>query len=364
MPFSIEPKSGPSIPTPPGASSHAPTPAAEARQRAIAKLMTPEANPRNDLPLPTPSQVSPEEMSAVVPKSQGETPPVTEPDADPSVVRKDTSEGSKDDPSKEVKDPKADPLSSQYANLARKEKALRAKVQAQETTFRQREEALKAREDALAAKDAEYASKFVSKDKLMADPFSVLAELGFSYDKLTELAMNAPTENDVQTRQQLRDELKAEIMAELKPLKEAQQKQEQEIRDRQQKAYQDAVAQLRNETKSLVESDPEFETIKATGSIDDVVELIEETYKKDKVLLTVQEAAREVEAYLLEEAEKLLSIGKLKSKFSPAPRALVEPQKSVEPQQPQIRTLTNAGSTSRPMSARDRAIAAFNNRNK
>ena len=45
--------------------------------------------------------------------------------------------------------------------------------------------------------------------------------------------------------------------------------------DQQTQAYQSAVNQIRTDVKALVSSDPNFETVKSTNSVNDVVELID-----------------------------------------------------------------------------------------
>ena len=71
-------------------------------------------------------------------------------------------------------------------------------------------------------------------------------------------------------------------------------------------SYNAALKQIERDTQSLVSTDPEtYEMIKSTGSVKDVVELIEATYKEEGRLMTVEEAAQEVEEYLADEAWKL-----------------------------------------------------------
>jgi hypothetical protein len=88
------------------------------------------------------------------------------------------------------------------------------------------------------------------------------------------------------------------------------------------------------------------------------VELIERTFKQYGVLLSVEDAAKQVEDYLVEEAFKLTKLKKIQQRLAPAQKpveAKLEPQK-----QPQtLKTLTNAVSSSGRVSVRERAIAAF-----
>ena len=310
----------------------------DARSRAIARMT-------QSTPVADPSNVSVEELSAVRAPSRPEETPVME------------AEGS------EVEAPKAevkseDPLSSQYALLARREKALRAKAQQQEQTIRAREEALKAREAEIAAKDADYQSNYISKQKLKANTWEALNDAQVSYDELTQQILDNQTPLDPRT-QNLMSKMEAKI-AKLEAELESGKKGAQEQQDQ---AYKAAVAQIQTDVRNLVNSDPEFETIRATGSVKDVVELIEMTYKEEGRLLSTEEAAKLVEDHLLEEIAKLTRIEKVKQRFNskPAAQSQIQAQTPAKPtQQTQtMKTLTNATSSSRQLSAKERAILAF-----
>lgn len=338
MSFSTSPKDTPNInPLPTGQPS--------ARDRAIAKLMdTPQVKvaQSQETPVQNPTQVSPEELSAVkAPESES--------------VQADT----KDSPSEtapEATKPKEDPLSSQYALLARKERALRAKVQAQDATLKAREAEFAEREAAIKAKEAEYTSNYIPKSRIKSDPLSVLTEEGVSYDELTNAILN-PIKQDPRVMAEI-ERLKAEVQA----TRDIQTKAKEEYAAQQKQAYTQAVNQIRNDVKQLVATDPAYEMVKETKSVGDVVDLIEKTYKEDGILLSVEEAATEIEEYLVEEAVKLATRKKVQAKLQsaqkpaqPAPQATTPEKQS----QPGMKTLTNAVNASKSMSARERAIAAF-----
>lgn len=247
-----------------------------------------------------------------------------------------------------------EPLSSQYAQLARREKALRAKAQ----EIRNQEAAFKAQELALKSKELELQSASGLKDRLAKDPLSVLNELGISYEKLTELVLNQPKAEDAAI---------AKLQAEIESLKNGQESAKKLFEEQQQKAYQQAVAQIKNEVQRLVERDESFEIIKATNSVGDVVELIEKTFNEDGTLLTVEEAAQAVEEYLESEALRLSRTKKLQSKLEQltktvtAPSAPKQGQASgnvVAKQAAPAKTLSNSlGVAQKKLSSRDRAIA-------
>lgn len=342
----IEPKNGAAVNAPPNtqASTTAQAAPTTARDRAIAKLQT--SAPKQETPVLNPNQVSPEELGAI-----------KAPESVQAVEKSEQSNNTdssqpKKPPTSEVTDSKTtNALSSQYAVLARKEKALRLKAQ----ELKAREDGYKAQEDAQRAKEAEYQQKFISRDKLAQDPVSILNELGITYDQLTSLVLNSPKPEDQAQRVELQ-----KLQDDIKTIKQAQEDAKNAYSEHQKTQYSQALNQIKNETKALVQNDANFETIKATNSIGDVVELIEKTFHKDGILLTVEEAAQAVEEELVERALKLSKLQKIQSRLNPAAQQQVQkPQVNQNSQQQTATTLTNAQSASRPMSVRERAIAAF-----
>lgn len=372
----IEPKSSPEITKPANATpivqqglgNQRSPQASSTRDKAIAMLMGQSAqNQSQATPVANPNSVSPEESVMV---QQAETESVETP-PEGQEYKSETSEEAAPqetapaEPKEETKgDDSDETLSQQYAVLARKEKALRAKAQAQSTAIQQREAQIAQREQAMKAKEAEYSSKFISIDKLQ-DPvvaLTILEQHGLTYDKLTEAAAIRPN-RDPYAQQQI-EALTAKIAALEGKTAEVDKRDE----ERSAQSYQAAVKQIRTEATNLVTRDPAFETIKETGSINDVVDLIERTFKEDGVLLSVEEAAQAVEDHLVEELIKATKIKKIQQKLNPSsPTQGTKPATPAQPkagdQSPQksqpMKTLTNSQSTPRPASVRERAILAF-----
>ncbi len=323
---------------------------ADARARAIARLSGSSPSSSNDLPVANANSISAEEIGALS-TSKG--------DSEAGEGQKDSIEATSEKPQEEAK--KDEPLSPQFAMLARKEKALRVKAQAQEQAFKTQEASLLAREQAIKAKEAEYSEGYVSKEALKADIWGVLEELGVNYDQITEQAMS---------RQQIDPTVKATIdklEAKIKALTDSQETSKKSQETAQTEAYKQAVEQIRDEAKALVASGDDYETVRETGSVDDVVELIEATFKEEGRLMTVDEAAKLVEEHLVDEALKIARLKKIQQKLQPAPvkTEAAAPGKQAAPaQQPQAKTLTNAMSGQRKLTARERAIAAFAGQNK
>lgn len=350
MAFNISPLSGP-LPVEGGLNSSQQA----ARARAIAAL-TGGDQPQ---PVPNASNVSAEEMGAIsTPSDRNASYEPKQETSDSQESHASASQDSDSEPAEAAQPTRSEdqkrPLSAQYAQIARKEQALRAK-----------ELALKVREEALKAQEAPRPfhqppqDDVISKAELAKDPLGVLAKLGLSYDQLSQQAMNAPTPEQI-AQQQLVDELRAEIRS----IKQGQDEIKTSAEKQQQKSYEQAINQIRSEVKSLVTSDPEFETIKATNSVEDVVELIQTTFNEDGILLSPEDAAKQIEDYLVEEAMKLQRISKIQKRLQTASTASPgaasqQTQGNAKAQSEAPKTLTNTLGTSRQLSARERALLAF-----
>lgn len=243
-------------------------------------------------------------------------------------------------------------LSSQYAQLARKERALRAKA----LELKTREDAFKASQSP--AQQPPATANGIPLEEFKKNPWKFMQEAGVTYDQVTKAALDAPS-----PEQEAVSQMQAKIAELESKLQDTDKSWKQTWEDNQKTQYNQALNQIKNEVSSLVNSDPEFETIKATNSIQDVVELIEKTFQEDGILLSVSEASKQVEDYLAEETFKLFQLKKIQNRLKPATTTVVaaSPKISGAPvttQQQPSKTLTNAISSSRQMSARDRAMAA------
>lgn len=324
--FSTQPKAAPDVSQPNNAKVSS---SSDARARAIALLSQPK-----EAPVQEPSKITAEELQVVKPTEEGQTDKVEAP-AEPEATKA---------PAKAPEEP----LSNQYAQLARKERALRAKVQ----EIKAQEAAVKAQADKTAQLEERLAKYEAMEKRMSEDPLSLLNERGITYDEITKRALNAPSPEEQAQRSQFQ-ELKAQIQA----LTDAQENSKKMFEESQTRQYTDAVNQIRSQAKSLVDSDPNFETVKETGSIEDVVDLIKQTFEKDGILMSVEDAALAVEEHLLEEAIKLTKLKKIQQRLKPAETKAAAP-KQENNQQPQ-KTLTNNLTTTKPLTAKERAILAF-----
>lgn len=313
--------------------------------------------PRGDSPVLNQNAVSVEEIGAIQTSRQNRTNESVE-----ELSTESAAEDTQVTEAQEVK-PQVDPsLSRQFAQLARQEKQLRAKQQAQEQAYKAREDALKAREAQLTAKDQEYQTGYISHDRLKQDTLTALAEANISYDEITQQLLN----------QQPKDpRVEATISRQEARIKALEAKLEQAAMsqtEQQQAQYQAAVKQIETDARHLVSNDPEFETIKATGSVKQVVRLIEQTYAEDGTLMSIEEAAKLVEEELINRALRYTKLDKIQKRMQSAstPKAQAPVQKQTQStgtpankQPQQMKTLTNAQGSSRQLSARERALLAF-----
>lgn len=343
--------------------------AASKREAAIKAFMGNKnaAQPnQQETPVSNPSKVSPEEMTAIQPASTSSDPTVndfaaaqqaakaTEESKDGQLLNKAETKSAEVTPESPKEGADKEPLSAQYAQLARKERALRAKALE-----------LKGREDALKSKPVTETqeqvdpSKYISVEEFRKNPWKYMKDAKVSYDQVTQQALNEPSSEQQQLLSVI-DELRNEV----NNLKTEQTKVKTTFEDSQKNQYNQALNQIKNEVKQLVDSNPEFETVKATGSVQDVVELIEKTFQEDGVLMSVEEATKQVEDYLAEEAFKLSQLKKIQNRLKPKPPTgdaqplKTEGSKPDSKQPQQTKTLSNNMGGSRQLSARERAIAA------
>lgn len=222
--------------------------------------------------------------------------------------------------------------SQQHVELARKERRL-VKLQ----------QDIKAQQDALKSEQG----KYISIEDLKADPYKYLNNAGVTYEQLTQ-------QPAAQTPQ---DTLQAKIDALEAKLSSFDTKQT----EKEKSEYQQALSVISGDVDLLVGSDERFETIKATGSNQEVVKLIEKVFEAEGTILSVEDAAQMVEKHLeeqtLNQIQKLSKLKKMQAKL--APQAAPLDEKPLQGKAP-TKTLTNAMGVARPLSARERAILAFN----
>lgn len=230
------------------------------------------------------------------------------------------------------------PLSPQFAALAKQKRA-----------FQLEKAAFEKEKAEFSSRNQDGSGEILS--RLKSQPLSVLQEQGILdnpefYNSLTERIMDPS--------QGIRTEVQSTIQAlreEIKALKEGVDKNFQTREEQQEQA---ALTEMSYEAESLAKEGDAYELIRSEGDagIERVLRLIHSTYKKTGRVLGVKEAMDHVESEYLSKAEKLAQLKKVQGKLQPSAPPL-------QPQQRQMRTLTARDSVSAPMTAKQRAIAAF-----
>jgi len=223
------------------------------------------------------------------------------------------------------------PLSPQYAALAKQRRALQVK----ERELAERERSMSSQTPRTGADDVIA--------RLKSQPLSVLQEHGVTYDQLTEAILS--TQNSNPEMQALRDEIRA--------LKEGVDK---NFTERDSYAEQQVLSEMRKEAIELSKQGDTFEMVRETRSLPDVMRLIEQTYRTTGEVLDVQEAMQLVEDELMNESLKIANIKKVLGRLNSAP---TQPAAQQQQTNPPMRTLTNRDTASPRVSAKARAIAAF-----
>lgn len=222
------------------------------------------------------------------------------------------------------------PLSPQFAALAKQKRALqleRAEFDKQKAELEQ-------------LRGTQSPSDLIA--KLKSDPLSVLQEHGVTYDQLTDAILNG-NQSDPAIQ-----ELKKEIEALKKGV-------ETQFQTREQAQEEAALTEMLYQAEALAKEGDAFEMIRSENAYDQVLRLIHSTYKQSGRVLDVTEAMNQIENKLLERAEKLASINKVRNKL--VPPAPIQPP--LQPQQRQMRTLTARDSAAPVSDRRARAMAAF-----
>jgi len=104
--------------------------------------------------------------------------------------------------------------------------------------------------------------------------------------------------------------------------------------------YEAAVHERRVAAKDLVESKPEFATIKKANAQEAIVKHITDTYELDDEELSVEQAAKEVEMVLLEKAKQWAALLE-EQKVEEVPVVSPQAKKQLPPLKQGLKTLTN-----------------------
>ncbi len=246
-------------------------------------------------------------------------------------------------------DPKAMQEKERMDAIVRRERAMRNQIRESQAREQEAKSQYEAREAAYKAQLAEAEAAKSFRSSLDSDLIGTLTAAGYTTDQITQALINQPGPES---------QLVKSLSEKIAKMEKAQQDHFKAQQEEANKNYQQALNTIERNVNQLVAKNPEFEVTKASGAQKKVVSYIEKVWKDEGVMLDVEDAAKDVEEYLTEEALKLTKLNKFRPKTpAPAPKAAAP-----APQAPQKQTtLTNRmSSQGKPMTARERAIAAFN----
>lgn len=214
-------------------------------------------------------------------------------------------------PKEEAKKPEDDAFSRKFAALSKKERQIRQREQQLNAKMAD----LEARLKSLEPKEEVKAPSIPIEKRLKQNPLETLRELGLSYEKLTELALNDGKMSMEDKVEMIKEELEAKHMSEIEKLRE-------ELREKEKKTeqekYDEVIQNFMVDLTSFVNSnEDDYELIRANDAVSVVYNVIEQHHAKTGRILSNKEAADHVEAHLLEEAQKLLKLKKLGFKKEP-----------------------------------------------
>jgi len=220
------------------------------------------------------------------------------------------------------------PLSPQLAALAKEKRALQLQ-RAELDKAKAELEALKGN----GAPDLEH--------ELKSNPLGTLQKLGITYDQLTEAVLQDPQNLELE-----------KLRAEIAQIKEGF---NQTLAQRDTLAKEQVKREIAMDAQRLAAEGADYETVRETGSFPLVAEFIEQYFNETGQLMDTAEALELAEKVLFEEkANEFAKLSKVRSKIAP------QPAPQLQTGQRQMRTLTSRDNATQPLSARQRAIAAFN----
>ena len=253
---------------------------------------------------------------------------------------------------------KKEAMSPKLVELARRQKAQRAA----QIRLQQEQQALVAARAEIERKQREYETNYIPKDRLQNDFLGVLADAGITTEHLQNFFQQQPTATVALKLQQAMKRIE-ELENGTKTFAKNQEEQAQQN-------YETAINQIRNDAKVLVNTDPNFELVKEMRAEEEVVNLIKRVFDEgiDGVytpgtVLSVDEAAQQVEEYLFEEATRVANLSKVRQKLVASAPAEAATKQTQPPQNKQqsIKTITNSmvATPTKPLSSAERRARAI-----
>ena len=240
-------------------------------------------------------------------------------------------------------------FSSKFAALSKMEKELRTQREELAQQQAQIQERLKSFEESQKAQEPEEEPLEIL---LRKNPLEALKKFGWDYEKLTNMQLN-----DGQLPQDVQIDLKLQQMSQAyeDKIKQLEERLESDVKSREEEKYNQVINNYVNELTDFVNSNEQYELIRANDGVQLVYDVIEQHHAETGEILDNATAADQVEAFLEEEMK---SIFKKSKKLS----SLSQPQQPVKSQAIDKPTLSNSdssligGQTKRPVS-REESLA-------
>lgn len=229
-----------------------------------------------------------------------------------------------------------DGFNRKFAALSRQEKEFRD----ERTSWQQEKAEL---EEYRAAKAAESEAPQMSiEQRLKRDPLGTLKDLGLSYDRLTELALNDGKLDSESLMNNKLDDMNAKweetYGSKIKQLEDQlAEKAAAEVNSRQEAAVQEYKGKIESH---ITENTADFELISAYKANDLVFDVIETHYNETNRVLEISDACKAVEEHLLSEYKKLGKINKLQPEQETKPNLFESPPTLSNAQSAQASTTT------------------------
>ena len=198
-----------------------------------------------------------------------------------------------------------DNFAQKFGALSRRERELRQR----EASFKEREAKLEAQIESMRE---QIMGEF--KEQLRTNPLQLLNDNEITFDRLTEMQLNDGKPTTEMQLAAIENKLRKEYNDKIRELEDAYNNDKQvQAEEHYNQVIDDFVGELENFVNTSQDDDgtPKYELIQANNAVDLVFDVIDEHYSQHEKILSKEAAADMVEAYLEEEAKKLLSTKKL-----------------------------------------------------
>lgn len=177
------------------------------------------------------------------------------------------------------------------------------------------EKKLRLREEELKAQSEEYTPIKETLELLKTKPIEALKKLGWEFKDLVDMVLNDSNPTTEKRIEQLENRIKTEAEEREAKAKEAEEKRKADEEAEKKQNYERQVEQIKDQINKYCEETEELELIRTNGQQELVWDVIQEVYQQTGQTITIEDAAKRVEDYLTEEAEKNFNTNKFQSRF-------------------------------------------------